>query len=329
MKILNISYQICRKIYSKIFGVHKISLPEKEQNPILCNNIVFDTLSKGKPCMIARYGATEMSAIVNYLGINDKDWNAWDYIRGYKPEHWWNPQIMRQMQEWSGFFPPTAANLNKFVKMMLEDSKQVDVLASWLEGEWLLKGYLPDNIKRVNLLAYEPWWGHPAWSRILADKKVVVVHPFSDTIIKQYKEHRTEIFSSPEVLPSFEMRVIKAVQSLGGNRDFDSWFEALDWMKVQMDSEPYDIALIGCGAYGFPLAAHSKRTGHQAIHLAGSLQLLFGIKGARWENPLHGSKIFPKGSYPSLFNDAWTYPLESEKIANSASVENNCYWNNK
>lgn len=147
--------------------------------------------------MIARYGATEMSAIVNYLGINDKNWNAWDYIRGYKPEHWWNPKIMLQMQEWSVFFPPTADNLNKFVKIMLEDSKQVDVLASWLKGERLLKGYLPDNIKRVNLLAYEPCWGHPAWFRILADKRwlwcILSLIPLLNNIrntVQRYFPHR-------------------------------------------------------------------------------------------------------------------------------------------
>lgn len=46
-----------------------------------------------------------------------------------------------------------------------------------------------------------------------------------------------------------------------------------------MDKVEYDVCLIGCGAYGFPLAAHAKRTGHKAIHLGGSLQLLFGIAG--------------------------------------------------
>lgn len=46
-----------------------------------------------------------------------------------------------------------------------------------------------------------------------------------------------------------------------------------------MDKIDYDICLIGCGAYGFPLAAHAKRKGKKAVHLGGALQLLFGIKG--------------------------------------------------
>ena len=47
--------------------------------------------------------------------------------------------------------------------------------------------------------------------------------------------------------------------------------------------EIFDVAIIGCGAYGMPLAAMLKQAGKQAIHLGGATQLLFGIKGKRWE----------------------------------------------
>ena len=58
-------------------------------------------------------------------------------------------------------------------------------------------------------------------------------------------------------------------------------------MKAQIDKEDFDICLIGAGAYGFPLAAYVKRKGKKAVHLGGALQLLFGIKGSRWEDPNH------------------------------------------
>lgn len=50
-------------------------------------------------------------------------------------------------------------------------------------------------------------------------------------------------------------------------------------MQDEISKEDYDICLIGCGAYGFSLAAYVKRCGKQAIHMGGALQLLFGIKG--------------------------------------------------
>lgn len=86
-------------------------------------------------------------------------------------------------------------------------------------------------------------------------------------------------------MPDFDLITIKAVQSLGGGEQFQSWFDALDWMKAEIDKHDYDICLIGCGAYGFPLAAHVKRLGKKAFHLGGALQLVFGIRGRRWENP--------------------------------------------
>lgn len=79
----------------------------------------------------------------------------------------------------------------------------------------------------------------------------------------------------------------------------------------------FDIAIVGCGAYGFPLAAKIKAAGKQVIHMGGVTQVLFGIKGRRWvENPRSELK----------FNDAWVYPMSSETPQNNKVVENGCYW---
>ena len=96
-----------------------------------------------------------------------------------------------------------------------------------------------------------------------------------------------------------------------------------------MDSEPYDIALIGCGAYGFPLAAHAKRTGHKAVHLGGALQLLFGIKGKRWVNSNYATMwgMTPNDLYLKLFErKEWIWPSPNSKPSNAKAVENGCYW---
>ena len=54
---------------------------------------------------------------------------------------------------------------------------------------------------------------------------------------------------------------MKAVQTQADAKDsrFKDWFEALQYMKDEIDKCDYDIALIGCGAYGMCLAAHVKR----------------------------------------------------------------------
>ena len=68
---------------------------------------------------------------------------------------------------------------------------------------------------------------------------------------------------------------------------------------------------------GFPLAAKLKKAGKKAIHMGGVLQVLFGIKGASWDND-------PVVS--SLYNEYWVRPSDSEKPKSFGTVEGGCYW---
>ena len=89
-----------------------------------------------------------------------------------------------------------------------------------------------------------------------------------------------------------------------------------------MDKVDYDVALIGCGAYGFCLAAHAKRSGKKAVHLGGVLQLLFGIKGNRWED----KNYHPVFDYNTLFNSFWVKPGDDYRPDNAEQFEGACYW---
>jgi thioredoxin reductase len=99
-------------------------------------------------------------------------------------------------------------------------------------------------------------------------------------------------------------------------------------MKGEIDQLDYDIALIGAGAYGFHLAAHAKRSGKKAVHMGGALQLLFGIRGKRWEDPNYGNKYWnvPKNAYVNLMNENWIRPGEINKPSKVNLVEDACYW---
>lgn len=309
-----------RKAYQKLFAQASQPHDPGITNPDEASKVIYDLLASGHPCMIARFGSTELATIVNYLGVSSPHHSVWRYIRGEQPQWWWNPNIMQQMQQWSGFFPPTEEHLSRFCEMMLEDAKQVDMLGSWLRDEALIVGH--KDLKRCWLDFLIPFLSCSPWSRILEGKIILVVHPFAKSIQYQYSRRKL-LFNDKQVLPDFDLQIIKAVQSLGGTQtDFNDWFEALDWMRKQMDSINYDIALIGCGAYGFPLAAHAKRMGKQAVHLGGALQLLFGIKGKRWENPTLNESY----NIASFMNENWIRPLSEEKIENANKIEGACYW---
>lgn len=163
------------------------------------------------------------------------------------------------------------------------------------------------------------------WSAALKGKKVLVVHPFENSIRKQYEENRKHIFEriydAEDILPEFELITLKAVQTLAGENDdrFRTWFDALNWMEEQCGQIDFDVAIIGCGAYGFPLAAAIKRMGKIAIHLGGATQIMFGIIGSRWENEY-------LRFYHDVVNEHWVRPQETEKIAHANAVESACYW---
>jgi hypothetical protein len=77
------------------------------------------------------------------------------------------------------------------------------------------------------------------------------------------------------------------------------------------------------------MASHAKKMGKIGIHLGGSLQLLFGIRGKRWENKEYGSSLrqtHPEIKYYELPNADWIRPTESETPKSANNVENACYW---
>jgi len=92
----------------------------------------------------------------------------------------------------------------------------------------------------------------------------------------------------------------------------------LKYMEDEISKVDFDIALIGCGAYGMPLAAYVKRIGKISVHLAGWTQMLFGIYGNRW--------MVDQPEFAKYVNEYWVKPLPEEVPANYKKVENGCYW---
>ena len=129
---------------------------------------------------------------------------------------------------------------------------------------------------------------------------------------------REYLFENKNILPEFELITVKSVQTIAGEEcEYESWFAALDAMFIECMAYDFDIALVGCGAYGLPLAAKMKEAGKSAIHMGGVLQILFGIKGVRWDDHPTASK---------LYNKYWVRPLDEEKPKGAEIVEDGCYW---
>ena len=268
-------------------------------------NIYIQNLIKsGKSFLCGRFGSVELYAMgVADLKIAKKYNNA-----------------LYELCNNAGFFPKLETKMFEFSDLMKNCCSSIDVLGIWnipFEDYYIRKKSMKHTY--LTYLRYlEPWYSSEPWTKALTGKRVLVIHPFEKTIRMQYLK-RDKLFRNKDILPEFELITIKAVQTAAGECDnrFSDWFEALNWMYEQTLNFKYDIALIGCGAYGLPLAAKIKNDGKQVIHMGGMLQILFGIKGKRWDNDPVVSK---------LYNEFWVRPDISECPQGANLVEEGCYW---
>lgn len=268
--------------------------------------IIIDELQKDKSSLICRFGSNEYFTIYEWL-----------------KKRKFSKSQKKTMALGAGFFPTTDDYMKRFALESIELSKDIDVLAVWnlKNEEKYIKKYVNPEVKFITIEDTCPINSENPWSSALKDKKVLVIHPYAETIISQY-EKRDLLFRNENILPKFDLKVIKAVQSMADAKadlPYKNWFEALDYMKKQIDEIDFDIAIIGAGAYGMFLAHYCKTLGKKAVHMGGYTQLLFGILGKRWET-----------YFPEIFKYAnteyWVRPKDSEKPKGFEKVENGCYW---
>lgn len=305
-----------RKVYSKVKSPKKKSLlyDFKDQEAATYLQQLIET---NEPIMIGRLGSVESSCMTAILEMEKGPKKYLDFIQKKTVAYGPNKALLDRAHTNAGIFPNSVETLKKFTQLMLNDIKELDVMGSWLISDDYFLNH-NNKTKKIPLVDIEPYYNKSPWSSALKNKKVLVIHPFVESIKKQYENHQF-LFSNTDILPKFNLTTIKAIQTIAGqkNEKFDDWFEALEHMKSEINKTDFDIAIIGCGAYGFPLAAHIKRIGKQAIHMGGATQILFGIKGARWDDhPI----------VSNFYNKYWSRPLENEKPKNASKVEDSCYW---
>lgn len=262
-------------------------------------------LESNKPCMISRFGSTELQTLL--------------YCKFYPLSLSLKKRIFYNIQYASGFFPVTFENLKKFYRLYADDVKDLDLLVSWRIEELFFQNWI-SKLPEIKKTTLDSFYAHEhPWTYSLKGKKILVVHPFAETIESQYSNKRELLFENKEVLPEFaSLQTIKAVQSIAGNPVvFNSWFDTLNWMKSEIDKKSFDIALLGCGAYALPLAAHIKRIGKKAVHMGGVLQFLFGITSKRYDE---------NEEYKPYINEHFVYPDARDRPKNASAVEGGCYW---
>lgn len=298
---LSMSDEIKQKKSKGYFNGKKQVFPLDDLEAV---KLIGEKIETGEAFFYSRWGGVEAKAV-------------FDYVMGFPS------RVESSLMNNAGVFPLTTSIVHSYCEEAISAAKQIDILCAWfhiIDGEDLLfRWYSPDAVI-VGSATSSPFLFENAWTGKLKNKRVLVIHPYAELIEKQYKKRELLWENHDEILPQFDLITYKAVQSLGGSDEYDSWVDALNKMKNDIEKLTFDIALIGCGAYGMPLGAFIKdRMKKPAIHIGGMLQILFGIKGTRWEGK-------PYNYDTKFFNEFWVRPGEALKPKNYMNVEDGCYW---
>ena len=297
------------KLYKRLIPYARRKMTHNEE----ANRLLEQMILSGKPFAAARIGLFENAAMRMY----EFGWNKKHVL------------VMNNIYNCAGFFPNDVSLGDRFNDLYKQSMRSIDILGSnkqLCENYFINKYMSKSAVVNESMGLYDVCHYKHCWTYALEGKKVLVVTPFTESVEQQYKK-RERLFIGAEILPQFELKTYKSLMTVGDLRDerFADWFEALQHMEREILAIDFDIALLGCGAYGFPLAAAIKKAGRQVVHMGGSLQILFGIMGKRWDGTRVGDTIHIREDIAPYYNDDWTYPIE-EKPKDASKVEYGPYW---
>ena len=302
---------------------------------------VKERIESGEPFMASRFGFFELAVMRMYEFGKKKKYQT----------------VMDNVYNCAGFFPNDTDLGYQFNEVMKDSIKVCDLLGLSHElcENYFMNRFMDKDAKAAkDFSVYNICEMDNSWTTALKGKKVLVVTPFTETVESQYK-NRDKLFINRDAfggkeatkdesyldsskasdiandasyrLPKFELITYKSLLTVGDLRDdrFETWFDALDFMTEEILKLDFDIALLGCGAYGMALAGRIKKAGKQAIHMGGTTQLVFGIMGRRWDGSRFGGIDHMDPKVARFYNKYWTYPLEG-KPDEANKVEYGPYW---
>ena len=228
----------------------------------------------------------------------------------------------------AGAFP--ISKIQSWQTASINATQEADILATgWYEPlkmaeqaalvQWKFRGI------QVPLRSLEPYYvtSEKQWTHLLSGHRVAVVSSFTETMKSQIPQ-LNKVWPNALVPNDIEWSWIQTGHSPSVAKGINewpstvkSWSDAVDHVVSQVMDQGVRFALIGCGGLGMPIANALKQRGVIAIVLGGAIQVLFGIKGRRWEN---------HETISSFWNDSWVYPSEDETPGNAKEVELGCYW---
>ena len=206
-------------------------------------------------------------------------------------------------------------------------SAEADLLATgWYQGLAVAEQRMLTTIgflgQKIHLRDIEPYYTDEIrqWTRLLRGQRVCAVSPFYLSLSAGYRA-RGEIWNNG-LLPEFKsfsvVRSYFAPLIGGATHSWGcSWEEAVNRMEAEVLKTGARVVLIGCGGLGMILGSRLKKRGLICIVMGGALQILFGVKGKRWNEHKTISRFY---------NINWIVPQAEEIPPGAGLIEGGCYW---
>ncbi len=258
-----------------------------------------------RPVFMGRLGHTENFTMIDYEFIE----------AGLQKDY--SDLVYRDAKKCSGMYPLTKEGLSVCADYQRNALENITHFVFWhlkMEPYWI-KHYLRKDARLLN--GDDPFKIMEA----LKGKRVLVVSSFTSTIVSQYQK-RKFLFPDESYLPEFKLIVEKAPVTYANVEPvFSTWEESLLDCYNRCIQHSFDVVLIGAGSYSMPLGNLLFKRGAQVIVLNSSIQMVFGMKGRRWETQPWAVET------RKLFSEYWGYPSIEETPAGYEGVDpGSGYW---
>ena len=305
-----------RKIYKNDkTGRGAYALAPKGLNLDEAINLIEKNVRENKPFLAGKIGTGDGETLLRSMDVRatESTFVKWcKLFAGLRGPFWWDNSIRAGVCVCAGVFPTDIASIEEFAEIFSSYCPEFDGFARCTYGERRLFDAFCPNATPIPMDALVPI-NHPhTWYGALEGKRVLVIHQYEKTIRAQYAKH-VEFHKGQGMLPTFELLTYRPVNSIGGTcTRFARWKDALRQMMDDVSKIDFDVALLGCGVYGIPLSAYIKRMGKTAVYTGGATQIIFGIKGKRWDDD-------------GIYNENWVRPFPEDIPKNMAMIENGTF----
>jgi len=296
-----------------------MDLKYTKDNGVYGNQMILDKLRNDEVFSVSRMGLAEVRWVDWYLR-GGLDFNCDGSLFSANV---YTPTLFHRL-EYNGIYGNSG---EFFLKQYISGIETGDINIFWFHTDGSNLVYdeqinIFNNISRNSTkVGYEtlcPYLHTDFWTKGLSNKKVLVVHPFVETIRNQYKK-KEKIWTGNHAnkLPDFELVLYKPIWSFHNERPHSSWEESFKYMVDEISNLDFDVAILSCSHFGLPLLSHIRNVMKKsAIYMGGETQILFGIKGTRWDE---------RPNVTMFYNENWTRSID-EIPNNFKKLDMGCYW---